>query len=131
MATRATRRQVAEAVLALMEQQKPQSEIAKQVASYLVRERRTKELNSLVRDMQKIRHRRGGPLEVTTTSASPLTDTIKDTIARTLSATNVVFNEVRDEAVVGGVRVETFDRQLDLTIHGRLKSLQTKSGKDI
>lgn len=129
MPNRTTRHELALAILHLLEQKKSPEAAAKDIAHYLVRERRTKELDSLMRDVMRLRYEHGGPLEVIATSASPLTESVKHAVAVRLQAPAVLIDEVRDEAVVGGVRVETYDRRQDLTIHGRLQLLKANPRK--
>ena len=110
---------------------------AKALAAYLLSEHRTGELNSLLRDVQET-WAEEGTVEVTATSARPLTEGVEADIEREVrriypNAKRIVISPRIDPSVIGGVRLSFVDYQLDLTIAGevqKFKSLLTR-GKDI
>lgn len=109
---------------------------AKEVAAYLLAERRVGELDSLLRDVQADWVRKGH-VEVLARSAHPLTDVVKSDIAVRVGtlfprADKVVVTEVADPGVIGGVQIQLADRQLDLSIEGKLNRFKqlTGAGKD-
>jgi F0F1-type ATP synthase delta subunit len=101
----------------------PAKVLAKQVAAYLMSERRTGELEPLMRDIMKLREQRYGVVEATATSAYPLSAETKKTIERIFGG-KVQLHEEIDTNVVGGVRVETSTQSLDLTVRNRLNKLK-------
>lgn len=112
---------------------------AEEIAAYLLAERRTSELNSLLRDVMQYRADKG-IVEVTAHSAHPLTAGVRadiDKQIRTLytTAKTVIITERHDPSVVGGIRLELANQQLDLTVRAKLNRFkqltsQTSQGKE-
>ena len=124
---KATRKQLAGAIADLLDKGLSADKIATEVAAYLLAERRTGELAPLMRDVMELRAQRG-TIEATATSAFPLETSVKEAIKRLAkqpypAAKHVVLNETRDPALIGGVIINTGERNLDITIHDRLKHL--------
>jgi F0F1-type ATP synthase delta subunit len=109
---------------------------ATEVAAYLLSERRTGELESVLRDVQAD-WAEAGQVEVIARSAHSLTANVKADIGKRLKplypqARRISVIEIHDPAVIGGVRLNLADRQLDLSIRSKLdrfKQLATV-GKD-
>jgi F0F1-type ATP synthase delta subunit len=109
---------------------------AKQIAALLLSERRVGELDSLMRDVQAD-WAEAGYVEVLARSAYPLTAEVKSDIAKRVKtlypvADKVVVTEVRDASVVGGVRINRSEQQLDLSIEAKLNKFKqlTTAGKE-
>ncbi len=110
--------------------------LAREVAAYLLAEGRTGELDSLLRDVMLARVQRG-VIDVNVVSKYDLTEVTRKEIhaqVRSLypDAKRIELNEYRDDKVIGSIRVELADKQLDLSVQAKLnkfKSLVT-SGKD-
>ena len=111
-------------------------EYARQVAALLLDENRAGELDSLLRDIQAdwALH---GYVEVLAHSAYPLTSDVKHDIAARVKplfpeAEKIVVTEVADPGVIGGVQIRLSDRQLDLSVEGKLNKFKqlTGAGKD-
>jgi ATP synthase F1 delta subunit len=98
--------------------------LARDVAGYLIAERRTKELNSLLRDIEDLEYKQDGVLEVTATSARPLSAEAKKKIATLFDAKKVRVHEEINEATLGGVRVRALDKVVDLSVQARLQRLR-------
>lgn len=122
MATK--RKELAEAVLNLVETSKSSQEAAQAVASYLIAERRTKELNSLLRDLEQLRFKRDGALEVTATTAYPLSAEAKQKIRNLFEAKTVTINEEINKETIGGVKVRALDKVADFSVQARLRQLR-------
>lgn len=130
---KASRHQIA-AVIAERLHKKPieRTALIQQLAAYLLSENRLDELEPLLRDIVSYRAE-AGVVEATTRSVYRLSNKdlvdIKSLTHQVRSkASKVIINEQHDPAVVGGVRVEIVDQQLDLTVQaqlGRLKRLTT------
>jgi F0F1-type ATP synthase delta subunit len=103
-------------------------QFVREVAAYLLDTGRTGQLNSIARDMVKERAE-AGVVEVTVVSAHELNDSIRADIraqVETLypNVTRIVMNERLDESVVGGVRLEFPEQQLDLSVRNKLNRLK-------
>lgn len=109
---------------------------AKEVAAYLLEQRRVGDLDSILRDVQSD-WAQAGHLEVIASSAHPLTAPIRADITRRVkglypSVKKVVINEVQDPAIVGGVRLNLPGKQLDLSVEAKLNRFKqlTSAGKE-
>lgn len=115
-------RQIAEAVLALSKQQS-EANLAKAIAAYVVAERRSADLSAIMREVARLRAQ-DGVTEATITTAVPATPAVKAEIKQLLGDKSAVLNEVVDKNVIGGVRIESNDYYLDLTVRNRLNKLK-------
>jgi len=109
---------------------------AREIAAYLLAEGRVDELDSLLRDVQAEWAERGY-VEVLARSAHPLSERVKEDIARRIrslypDAKKVVVTEIADPSVVGGVRLLLAERQLDLSVEAKINKFKqlTGAGKD-
>ncbi|MDL2342121.1 MAG: F0F1 ATP synthase subunit delta [Patescibacteria group bacterium] len=97
---------------------------ANEIAAYLLSEHRTAELNSLMRDVMQYRADHG-IVEVTALSARPITAVVRTDIEKQVralypSAKTVIVTERHDANMVGGVRLELANQQLDLSVRAKL-----------
>ncbi len=122
---KASRRDIAQVILK-KSQTLSGKKLASEIAAYVIAERRTSELDAILREVNKLRNEQSGIVEATVTSAHPWSATKKE-IKKILNHDNLVINEVVDPAVIGGVRVETSEKSLDLTVRNRLNKLKTMS----
>ena len=95
-----------------------------EIAAYLLSERRVNELDSVLRDVQAD-WAEAGYVEVIATTAHELTATIKADIVKQIkslypAAKQIMVTEVRDPAVIGGVRLSLANQQLDLSVQAKL-----------
>lgn len=109
---------------------------SEEIAAYLLSERRTGELDSLLRDIMQYRAD-NGVVEVIAVSAFPLSAAARADITKQVKdlypkATQVMITEQHDESVVAGVRLEFANQQLDLSIRNKLNRLKqlTAAGKE-
>ncbi|MEO6761469.1 MAG: F0F1 ATP synthase subunit delta [Candidatus Saccharimonadales bacterium] len=105
---------------------------AKEIAAYLISERRVDGLDSIMRDVMddwsKVGH-----LEVLAFSAHPLTPALKDQITEQIravssAAKDIIITEVYDAKVIGGVRLRLANRQLDLSVENKLNEFKQLTG---
>jgi F0F1-type ATP synthase delta subunit len=109
--------------------------LSRQIAAYLLSERRTGQLESIMRDVQAD-WAEAGRVEVIAGSARPLTAGVRADIKRKIrqlypNAKTIVVTEEHDPEVIGGVRLSLADRQLDLSVQAKLnkfKQLTTTPG---
>jgi F0F1-type ATP synthase delta subunit len=108
---------------------------SQQVAAYLIENGNTDEIGSIIRDVQSIWADKGR-VEVIASSAYPLNDSAKAEIKLAVKsvypdAKQIIINEVRDEQVLSGVKLDLANIQLDLTAESKLKQfrhLTTRKG---
>jgi F0F1-type ATP synthase delta subunit len=110
--------------------------LSQEVAAYLLSERRIGELASLLRDVQAD-WAEAGFVEVLASSAHPLTADVKANIQRQMkklfpSARRIIVSEIHDPYVIGGVRLNLANQQLDLSVEAKLNKFKqlTTAGKD-
>jgi F0F1-type ATP synthase delta subunit len=101
---------------------------SQEVAAYLLSERRTGQLESIIRDVQGD-WAEAGRVEVIASSAYPLTASVKVDIKRRIKklypkARTVIVTEAYDPEVIGGVRLSLADQQLDLTARAKLNKFK-------
>ncbi len=109
---------------------------SRQLAAYLLSERRVNELNSLLRDIQAD-WAEAGHVEVIASSAHVLPSSAQSLIKRRFKqlyprAKSVNVRMIHDPEVIGGVQLRLADRQLDLSIEAKLNRFKqlTNAGKD-
>lgn len=107
----------------------------RELAAYLLAERRVGELNSLLRDVQAD-WAKNGYVEVLAASAYPLSEAVRADIQSQVAtlypnAKQIIVTEVLDPEVVGGVRLSLANQQLDLSVEAKLnKFKQLTAGKE-
>ncbi len=111
-------------------------DLSKEVAAYLLEERRTNDLDSILRDVQQD-WANVGYVEVLASSAHPITSDIKADIASEIKriypdAKEVIVTEVHDPEIIGGVQLSLANQQLDMSVEAKLNKFKqlTTSGKD-
>jgi len=111
-------------------------QLSRELAAYLLSERRTGELDSILRDV-RADWAKAGYVEVVARSAHQLSDTVRADIERQAeslypAAKQIVVSQVLDPEVIGGVRLTIIDRQLDLSVETTLHRFKqlTLSGKE-
>ena len=99
------------------------------LAAYLIDNRRTGELDSLLRDIRSAWAAHGF-IEVTAVCAHALSEKVQQDITAEVrklypDAKQIVIVEKRDPSIVGGVRIEFANRQLDLSVEAELNKFKT------
>lgn len=111
-------------ILAKLSTKLPTKKFVGEVASYLLSENRTGELDSLARDLINYRAQ-NGIVEVTTVSAHQLSPAVLKDIKQQVkrlypNARQIIVNQRLDDSQIGGVRLELPDKQLDLSVRGKI-----------
>lgn len=118
---------IARTVLEKLEAGEPQTQVIRSLAAYLVTERQTGLLGTIVREVQRLLLNQREVCYVHVTSAYPLASAQREHIAALFKlqtqAERVVLEETLDNDVIGGVRCETADQLLDLTVRRQLQRL--------
>lgn len=111
-------------------------DFAQEIAAYLLGEGRVSELDSILRDV-RADWANDGHVEVLASSAFPLSTEVKADIMIQMAtlhprAKKIIITEVRDPDVIGGVRLQLADQQLDLSVEAKLNRFKqlTVAGKE-
>ncbi len=122
-----TRTELSKALLSVINKTNDQQKLAKAIAHYLSEKRQTRELDAVMRDVARLRAEKG-IIEATVISAFPLNETLKrdirSLIAKEQKTEKIIINEVIDPSVLGGIRIETGEQQLDVTVQAKLHRLK-------
>ncbi len=98
--------------------------LAREIAAYLLTERRTNELESILRDIMQYRADNGN-LEAEVVTAHDVQQHVLDEAKQVLHAAypntkTIRVNSRRDESVIGGLRISMPNQQLDMTLQRKL-----------
>src|SRR4051812_45582224 len=109
--------------------------LAREIAAYLLSERRVNQLNSVIRDVQAD-WAEAGHVEVIAASAHPLSEEVRAEIKQQVgkqypNAEQIMIIEKFDPAVIGGVRLELPNQELDLSVEAKLSKFKQLSGKGL
>lgn len=121
-----TNAMIAKAVLAQLREGRSVQDVVAETSAFLVSERRSKDVDAIVREVEARLLKEEGQLELDITSARPISVDLKEALVRQFAANNknVHVNEVIDPSVVGGVLVESGEKRLDLTVRRQLQRLK-------
>jgi F0F1-type ATP synthase delta subunit len=102
---------------------------ARSIAAYLLNTRRSTELDSLLRDIRDAWATHGF-VEVTATCAHDLSPQVRQDVTAEVrklypNAKHIEIVERHDPSIIGGVRVEFANRQLDLSVQSELNKFKT------
>lgn len=109
--------------------------LSREIAAFLLETGRSGELSSLARDIMQ-RRADQGVVEVTAVTAHPLTSDLRQDIKDKIrafypQAKRISINDVIDPNLLGGIRLELANDQLDLSVRSKLNRFkQLTSGKD-
>lgn len=101
------------------------SEVSAKITSLLVAERRTRDAVQVMRAIEDELNKRG-KTQVEITSAHGVTDEVKKQLATLLDAKNPTFHETIDPSVIGGVKAQAGERQIDLTVSTKLRKFKSE-----
>lgn len=123
-----SRRHLAEVIGARTLKVRSTKKLAQEVAAYLLDTHETDDLESLLRDVMEYRAQHG-VVEAVAVSAHDLTKSIVKDIETILKkeyphAKNIHVISRIDPTVVGGVRVEMANEQLDLTVRDKIDAFK-------
>jgi F0F1-type ATP synthase delta subunit len=105
-----------------------EKKLARETAAYLLSERRSGELDSLLRDVEQYRAD-NGVVEVVAVSAFPLDAKARTEVEAKIrsvypKAKQIMITERLDANQLAGVRLELANQQLDLTIRTKLNQFK-------
>ena len=106
--------------------------LAREIAAYLLVEKRTNELESILRDCLQYRSDHG-VLEATIVTAHDVSDQVVSEVKHLLKTTHrhaktVHVAKRHDDNVIGGLRIDMANEQLDLSIRTKLATLKRVLG---
>lgn len=125
MATKVSRKLLSNYI----EENSGKSGLSREIAALLIDAGQTSELDSLMRDVNRLRSEKSGVVEVNAISAFPISDEVRreiENVARRIypSLTELVVHEKLDKSVIGGVNLTFADSNLDLTLKRKLQKLR-------
>lgn len=133
---RATRHQLSEilAEQSLSADFKPKS-FSRALAKFLLHSDRVDELEPIIRDMIAFRAK-NGIVEVTAISAHNLSTEDRTDIGLLVrqvypEAALININESLDSSLIGGIKLEIVNQELDLTVRGRLNLLRQLTDPEV
>lgn len=121
--TKPTIKQIAEAIYLLSKKTDP-ADLVRSIAGYAVAEHQTKNIDRILREVERLQLERDGRLEITAISARELSPAVKAEIATLFDAPNKNIVQRIDQSLVGGVTVQALDSWLDLSVRGKLTRLK-------
>lgn len=124
MSIKTPRRRLAAIIAERCQKSANSKELSQEIAAYLLSEGRTGELDSILRDVMQYRADHG-IIEVAATTARPLSQSVKNDIESLIKGLSpgykqIIISEQIDSSVIGGVRLELANQQLDLSIRSKL-----------
>ena len=130
-----SRKRIANIIAGHVQKEGSSKKYARTMASFLLEQKRTGELDSLLRDIQAA-WAKTGYVEAITSSAHPLSGALKNEITDKIkklypAADKIVITEQNDPALIGGVRISLPEAQLDLSVQSKLNKFKqlTTAGK--
>ena len=132
MAQKLSRRSIATYVAQQLLEGAPKAKLVDQLAAYLIESGRTKELDSIIRDIQYQLTEKGYVTGTVTSAHTLSAATLKHVEAyakeQTRAAKVVLETEV-DEALLGGIKLNLPGREMNTTIARQLTLLKTQRKK--
>ena len=123
-----SRLKLAQLIAARLQKDSSARRVSKEVAAYLLAEGRVNELEPLMRDVIQQRSE-AGLIEAVGVSAHPLSPADRQELSRLVKryqplAKTVIIDEQIDPSLLGGIRLELANQQLDLTVRAKLNRLR-------
>lgn len=113
-----------------------EKQLAKEIAAYLLDEKQTSSLDSLIRDIMQYRAEKG-VVEATAVTVSGLPENVINDVRKLVKehypdAKEVIINQAQDDDVVGGLRLDFANVQLDMSVKAKLNKFKrlTAAGKE-
>lgn len=131
---RASRSKVANVLAGKLVNTKNPKKVIRETAAYLIKEHRTREVYSLLRDVRSDLEKYG-IINVTAVSAFKLSLQVLVDIKYVIkkiypNAKKIIIDEQIDKEVVSGVRIELANSQLDLTVKSKIDKLKQLTNQE-
>lgn len=98
--------------------------IIEELAALIIEERRERDIDLLVRDIED-QLAQSGMTIATVETAKPLSETVRQSVRKLLGGDVRLREEVRPE-LIGGIRIETPTQELDGTISQKIYALKSR-----
>jgi F0F1-type ATP synthase delta subunit len=118
------KRQIVEVIASLLKQNKASKEKANSIAAFLIASRATDQLDSIMREVERRRQDQDGVVEVTATTAMPLSVSNQRAIKTLFDAKQIILHQEIDKQIIGGVRVRALLKSADFSVQARLRQLR-------
>jgi F0F1-type ATP synthase delta subunit len=106
----------------------PSQKISAQLAAVLKETKRTNESGFLMQDIARELEIRGKVANATITSATPLSDSLREELAgfikNAANVDEVTLQENTDKTVIGGIKIETAIHSWDKTVAKKLRNIR-------
>ncbi|MDQ5886562.1 MAG: hypothetical protein QG628_959 [Patescibacteria group bacterium] len=118
---------IARAVLSSLENGQKSEQVTASLAAYLIEEKQVGDLGAIIREIERLQLSGRDTLYLHVTSARTLDDSILspmiEKFKQKTGASKVIVEHTINKGVIGGVRCETADQRLDLTVRRQLQRL--------
>ena len=123
-----SRRKLAATIAEQLIESSDQSSVMKQLAAYVIENNLEAEVDRIITDVNRYLAAKGHVLARVTTARS-LDAATKNLISHHIkqlsdNKTEVIIDEQVDPSIIGGVIIQTPDKQLDLSVASQLKQLR-------
>ena len=123
------RKQIAEVIAKRLGNGQSLKSLSNEIAAYLLAEERSKELDLIMRDVIKLRAKKGF-VESTAVVAHELEPKVEKSLRVLIktvrqNAKRIVINHKLDPFVIGGIRLDIVNQRLDLSVRAKLNKLKT------
>jgi F-type H+-transporting ATPase subunit delta len=126
--THLSRRQLAEYAANALLDGVSSKKISAQLAAVLKETKRTNESGLLMQDIARELEIRGKVANATITSATPLSDSLREELAgfikNAANVDKVTLQENTDKTVIGGIKIETAIHAWDKTVAKKLRNIR-------
>lgn len=124
---RISRTQLAQVLLEA--EPKQRAKLTRLAAAHLVATGRAKQVDLLVRDIANMARKRYGHSAVSVTTAGKLTSGLKtqveNIVTRLEDTQTIEIDHKIDSSLLGGAVIRTPEREIDVSVRGRLKRLES------
>lgn len=118
---------IARAVLSSLENGEKSERVTESLAAFLIEEKKVGNLGAIIREIERLLLAGRDTLYLHVTTAREIDDAVLepmiDKFKRSTGASKVIVEHTINKGVIGGVRCETAEQRLDLTVRRQLQRL--------
>ena len=127
MSNSASNSVIARAVLSRLESGESLNMVTTSLAAFLIEEKKVGSLGAIIREIERLLLSGRDTLYLHITTARPIDDGVLQPLIEKFKkqngASKVIIEHTINKSVIGGVRCETADQRLDLTVRRQLQRL--------